>query len=79
MKKIKLLKTHTHAGVVHSRGDILDMLDADAQFVITRGIGQALNKTDTQRLQATLGSQSKEITQIPAANGSEVPQLEGES
>ncbi|HDR1062617.1 hypothetical protein ACFGZ0_06260 [Pasteurella multocida] len=44
MKKVKLLKSHIHAGVSHSAGDVLDVTDADAQFITSRGIGEFVKK-----------------------------------
>ncbi|HDR0690395.1 TPA: hypothetical protein QBZ75_000880 [Pasteurella multocida] len=44
MKKVKLLKSHIHAGVSHSAGDVLDVTDADAQFITSRGIGELIKK-----------------------------------
>ncbi|HHE3720933.1 hypothetical protein ROV65_03345 [Pasteurella multocida] len=44
MKKVRLLKSHIHAGVSHSAGDVLDVTDADAKFITSRGIGEFVKK-----------------------------------
>ena len=34
MKKVQLLTTHEHRGVVHAAGSVLEVADADAEFVV---------------------------------------------
>lgn len=42
MKKVQLLTTHEHRGVVHAAGSVLEVADADAEFIIARQLGVLL-------------------------------------
>jgi hypothetical protein len=43
--RIKLLKTHTHAGQVHFAGSVLEVDEMTASWLILRGVGQAAEET----------------------------------
>ena len=42
MKKVQLLTTHEHRGVVHAAGSVLEVADADAEFITARQLGVLL-------------------------------------
>lgn len=42
MKKVQLLTTHEHGGVVHAAGNVLEVADADAEFITARQLGVLL-------------------------------------
>ena len=42
MKKIQLARPHIHAGVSYSVGDVLQVTDADADYMIKNHIGMAV-------------------------------------
>jgi len=42
MKKVQLLTTHEHGGVVHAAGSVLEVADADAEFITARQLGMLL-------------------------------------
>ncbi|MFP4733611.1 DUF7210 family protein [Pasteurella multocida] len=42
MKQIKLTRPHVHAGVSYSAGDVIDVSDADARYLIRHQIGIAV-------------------------------------
>lgn len=46
MNKIKLLIAHTHAGVLYQAGDVLEVDDADAAFIVKLNIGEKINSAD---------------------------------
>lgn len=41
MYRIKLLKTHTHAGEMHFAGSVLEVDELTASWLIQNGVGQA--------------------------------------
>ena len=41
MPQIELLKIHTHAGVEHGAGAVIDVDDSTANWLIEHGVGQA--------------------------------------
>jgi hypothetical protein len=45
MYRIKLLKTHTHAGQVHFTGSVLKVDEMTASWLIQQGVGQAAEET----------------------------------
>lgn len=45
MYRIKLLKTHTHAGEVHFAGSVLEVDEITASWLIQHGVGQAAEET----------------------------------
>lgn len=38
--RIELLKTHTHAGVPHAPGDIIDLDETSAHWLVDRGVAK---------------------------------------
>ncbi len=44
MPQIELLKTHTHAGVEHGAGAVIDVDDSTAHWLIEHGVGQAVGQ-----------------------------------
>lgn len=40
--KIRLNRAHTHAGVAHAPGTVLDVAAHDAQWLTSRGIAEAV-------------------------------------
>ena len=42
MKKVQLLTTHEHGGVVYAAGSVLEVADADAEFITARQLGMLL-------------------------------------
>lgn len=46
MKQIKLIQPHVHAGVGYSVGDVIDVTDADAVYLIRHQIGTAVKSAD---------------------------------
>lgn len=44
MYRIKLLKTHTHAGQVHFAGQVLEVDEMTASWLIQHGVGQAADE-----------------------------------
>lgn len=43
MHKIKLTATHTHAGEVYFAGDVIDVDETTARWLIEHGVGQPEN------------------------------------
>lgn len=44
MYRIKLLKTHTHAGEVHFPGSVLEVDEMTANWLIQHGVGKAADE-----------------------------------
>jgi hypothetical protein len=49
MPQIELLKIHTHAGVEHDVGTIIDVDDGTANWLIEHGVGQAATSIEPRR------------------------------
>ncbi|BCB28166.1 hypothetical protein SKTS_30520 [Sulfurimicrobium lacus] len=49
MSQIELLKIHTHAGVEHDVGTIIDVDDGTANWLIEHGVGQAATSAEPRR------------------------------
>ena len=47
MYRIKLLKTHTHAGEVHFAGSVLEVDEMTANWLIQHDVGQAAEAANT--------------------------------
>ena len=47
--QIELLKIHTHAGVVHGAGTVIDVDDSTANWLIEHGVGQAAASAEPRR------------------------------
>lgn len=65
MKKIKLLKSHEHQGVLHDAGIVLDVSDADANFLLQHRIGEAVKNPSSQAVKdATVPSGTTESAEL---------------
>ncbi len=42
--RIELLSPHTHAGTLHAAGDVLDLDEATARWLIERGVARTVDK-----------------------------------
>ncbi len=42
MTEIELIKPHTHAGVLHASGDILQLDEATARWLIEQGVAHLI-------------------------------------
>ena len=49
MPQIELLKNHTHAGVEHSAGAVIEVDDSTAHWLIEHGVGQAITSAEPRR------------------------------
>lgn len=49
MPQIELLKIHTHAGVEHGAGAVIDVDDSTANWLIEHGVGQAATSAEPRR------------------------------
>ena len=49
MPQIELLKNHTHAGVEHVAGAVIDVDDSTAHWLIEHGVGQAASSAEPRR------------------------------
>jgi hypothetical protein len=47
--QIELLNTHTHAGVEHGAGAVIDVDDSTANWLIEHGVGQAATSAEPRR------------------------------
>lgn len=60
--QIELLKIHTHAGVEHGVGTVIDVDDSTANWLIEHGVGQASPSADTRRTRQTETNQASSLT-----------------
>lgn len=49
MPQIELLKIHTHAGVEHGAGTVIEVDDGTANWLIEHDVGQAATPAETRR------------------------------
>ena len=49
MPQIELLKIHTHAGVEHGAGSVIDVDGSTANWLIEHGVGQATTAAEPRR------------------------------
>jgi len=49
MPRIELLKIHTHAGVEHGIGTVIDVDDSTANWLVEHRVGQATTSADPGR------------------------------
>lgn len=49
MPQIELLKAHTHAGVEHGAGAVIDVDDSTAHWLIEHGVGQGAGSAEPRR------------------------------
>jgi len=80
MPKLKLLATHTHAGVAYPKGHILQVDTYTAGWLIERHIAQVIPQTVPQaapaRAQPTVqvAAQSTPLSPTPSPSSSDVSQ-----
>lgn len=58
MPQVELHKIHTHAGVEHGAGTVIDVDDSTANWLIEHGVGQAVASAEPRR------SRHNEATQV---------------
>ena len=58
MPQIELLKIHTHAGVEHGAGAVIDVDGRTANWLIENGVGHAATVAETQRYRHTAVGQT---------------------
>ncbi len=49
MTKIKLLTPHTHQGLVYQSGDVVEVTQSDADFIVKHQIGEIVNTTKNKQ------------------------------
>ena len=49
MKKIKLLTPHTHQGTLYQSGDVVEVTQSDADFIVKHQIGEIANTTKNKQ------------------------------
>lgn len=84
MKKVQLLTTHEHRGVVHVAGTVLEVSDADAVFLTTRQLARLSEEkttdTDTKGkgknkgkgAESAVEENSESVTDEPVGDSSEM-------
>lgn len=61
MPKLKLLVTHTHAGVAYPAGHVIDVDEHATRWLIERGIGElAIHRPEPANTPAKLAKTTKE-------------------
>ncbi|MBN6075536.1 hypothetical protein HYE60_09840 [Aggregatibacter actinomycetemcomitans] len=78
MKQIKLNQSHVHAGVGYSTGDVIDVTDADAVYLIRHQIGTAVKSagknTGKNAGKAEQQAPQAEQTENPGSDADTVPE-----
>lgn len=62
MPQIELLKIHTHAGVEHGAGAVIDVDGSTANWLIEHGVGQAVGSAEPRRSRQNEASQTTSTT-----------------
>ncbi|WP_109090032.1 DUF7210 family protein [Aggregatibacter kilianii] len=82
MKQIKLNQPHVHAGISYATGDVIEVTDADAAYLILHQIGvsgkSAVKKSDESDEQVA-SEQSAQSEQQPGDNAENPPSADGET
>ena len=91
MKQIKLNQPHVHAGISYAAGDVIEVTDADAAYLIRHQIGvngkSAVKKSDEsdKPTEQVVSEQSEQSEQLgdnaenpPSADGETENQNQGE-
>ena len=60
--QIELLRIHTHAGVEHGAGAVIDVDDSTANWLIEHGVGQAVGSAEPRRSRQNEASQTTSTT-----------------
>lgn len=59
MYRIKLLKTHTHAGEVHFTGSVLEVDELTASWLIQHGVGKVADETANTAVNEPIAHKTK--------------------
>lgn len=62
MPQIELLKIHTHAGVDHGAGTVIDVDDSTANWIIEHGVGQVATSAEPRRSRHNEATPASPIT-----------------
>lgn len=62
MPQIELLKIHTHAGIEHGAGTVINVDDSTANWFIEHGVGQAATSEEARRSRHTEANQASPLT-----------------
>ena len=62
MPQIELLKNHSHAGVEHGTGTVIDVDDSTAHWLIEHGVGQTVSSAEPRRSRHNEATQASTIT-----------------
>lgn len=85
MKQIKLNQPHVHSGISYAAGDVIEVTDADAAYLIRHQIGvngkSAVKKSDEsdKPTEQVASEQSAESEQQPGDNAENPPSADGET
>lgn len=85
MKQIKLNQPHVHSGISYAAGDVIEVTDADAAYLIRHQIGvngkSAVKKSDEsdKPTEQVASEQSTKSEQQPGDNAENSPSADGET
>lgn len=85
MKQIKLNQPHVHSGISYAAGDVIEVTDADAAYLIRHQIGvskkSAVTKSDEadKSTEQVVSEQSEHSEQQPGDNAENPPSADGET
>ena len=85
MKQIKLNQPHVHSGISYAAGDVIEVTDADAAYLIRHQIGvngkSAVKKSDESDKPAeqVTSEQPVQSEQQPIDNAENPPSADGET
>lgn len=85
MKQIKLNQPHVHAGISYAAGDVIEVTDADAAYLIRHQIGvngkSAVKKSDEsdKPTEQVTSEQPVQSEQQPIDNAENPPSADGET
>lgn len=60
--QIELLRIHTHAGVEHGAGSVIDVDDSTANWLIEHAVGQATTSAEPRRSRHNEATPTSPIT-----------------
>lgn len=85
MKKIKLNQPHVHSGISYAAGDVIEVTDADAAYLIRHQIGMSKKSAVTKSVEAdkpteqAVSEQSEQSERQPGDNAENPPSADGET
>lgn len=84
MKQIKLNQQHVHAGISYAAGDVIEVTDADAAYLIRHQIGvsgkSAVKKSDESDKPAEQVTSEQPVqSEQPIDNAENPPSADGET